>query len=1082
MDLQLLGPIEATVDGRPVRLGATKQRAVLAMLALRVNRTVSVDRMIEGLWGEEIPDTAPKMVQLYVSQLRRLVPDDGAAIVTHGRGYELRLDPSAVDVERFEQLMAAGAPRDALALWRGDPLSDVADEPFAAAEIRRLEELRLQAAEQAIDDDLAAGRHAEVIPELEARVAANPLREKLHAQRMLALYRCGRQADALAAYRDARQVLVEQIGVEPGAELRALHDAVLNQDPALDPVKRGPPLVANRAPPRRVAAVVAALLAAGGLAAFAVSRGTDAPSLPRVDENAVGVLDSLTGRITTQYAVGRNPSAIAAGGGSMWVASENDGTVTRLDGERDAVVIPVDDHPAGLAFAAGSLWVVDDQEGVVAKVDPATNRVVHRIAAGNSPGAIAAGFGALWVTSAVDRTLARIDLRSGRRTEIELGARPTAVAAGAGAVWVTSEEGNVVFRVDPRSRAVTETTGVGNAPVAVAVGERAVWVVNRNDATVMRIDPSTHAVTATVPIGSQPDAIAAGAGGVWVTSDRGVTRIDPATNQASTTIDVRSRPTAVAVADEAVWTTTLAAPRSHRGGTLRVESTHRFEEQRVEAGVYNYWFHPAASLVYDGLVTYRRAGASTFGTVVADLATTVPDPSPDGKSYVFKLRSGIRFANGDVVGVDDVRASFVDLIKRHGELYYDGVVGVPRCVKKNRGCDLSRGVVADERAGTITFRLRKPDPEFLYKLAFSFTWVAPADHPFGGKVPPPGTGPYRLERYSRDGTRLVRNPHFRVWSEDRPDGFADEIVVRARDGEFEQQVAKVERGEADVVVVDDGFGSIERPELISELEVRGRGQLFSNAVPSFNFMSLSIDMPPLDDIRVRRALNYAVDRGAYAERAGGRGLVAPTCQFLPPGFPNYEPECRYTVDPDPGGAWTAPDLDRARRLIDESGTAGMPVIVSTPVFPATVRQGRFFVSLLRKLGYDSRLKIYPDLESFFASNENARTRAHVAIAGWWADTGGPSQFAVLFMCGNFANGNGSGGFCDPRFDARVEAALAAPTSEAGARWKEAYDYLADVAAAVPLVNHRTVVLTSRRVGNYQFHPLWATLLDRIWVQ
>src|SRR5215213_1596143 len=160
MDLQLLGPIEARFGDRTVVLGARKQRAVLAMLGLEANRTVSADRLAEGLWGEEPPSSAPKMVQLYVSHLRRTLEGNGARIVTHGRGYE----------------------------------------PFAAAEIRRLDQLRLRAAEFAIDADLEAGRHADVIGELERLVAEQPLREHFHVQRMLALYRDGRQSEALAAY------------------------------------------------------------------------------------------------------------------------------------------------------------------------------------------------------------------------------------------------------------------------------------------------------------------------------------------------------------------------------------------------------------------------------------------------------------------------------------------------------------------------------------------------------------------------------------------------------------------------------------------------------------------------------------------------------------------------------------------------------------------------------------------------------------------------------------------------------------------------------------------------------------------
>ena len=237
MDIRVLGPVEASAGGKPVFIGAGKPRALLALLALNAGSTISTDRLVEGLWGEEPPATAAKMVQLYVSQLRKALADDGdgAEIVTRGRGYELRLGDGELDARRFERLVAAGAARDALSLWRGAPLADVADEPFAAAEIRRLEELRVAALELAIDGDLAAGRHREVVGELDALVAEQPLRERLHAQRMLALYRCGRQAEALEAYRQARPVLVEEIGVEPGPELRRLHEAILRQDPALDP-------------------------------------------------------------------------------------------------------------------------------------------------------------------------------------------------------------------------------------------------------------------------------------------------------------------------------------------------------------------------------------------------------------------------------------------------------------------------------------------------------------------------------------------------------------------------------------------------------------------------------------------------------------------------------------------------------------------------------------------------------------------------------------------------------------------------------------------------------------------------------
>ena len=247
MRLNILGHLEATVDDRPIALGGAKQRAILAMLGLEANRTVTADRLIEGLWGDDPPASAAKMVQNYVWRLRQVLAGDGGAeILTRGRGYELRIDRELVDVCRLERLVseatrsaenggpANGSAREALALFRGDPLADVADEPFAMAEIRRLEELRLTAEELAIEADLAAGRHQEVVGEIDALLAENPLRERLHGQRMLALYRCGRQAEALEAYRDARRTLVDEIGVEPTPELRRLHDAILRQDPSLD--------------------------------------------------------------------------------------------------------------------------------------------------------------------------------------------------------------------------------------------------------------------------------------------------------------------------------------------------------------------------------------------------------------------------------------------------------------------------------------------------------------------------------------------------------------------------------------------------------------------------------------------------------------------------------------------------------------------------------------------------------------------------------------------------------------------------------------------------------------------------------
>jgi DNA-binding SARP family transcriptional activator/tetratricopeptide (TPR) repeat protein len=228
----MLGPLEALADGRSLDLGGQKQRALLAVLLLEANRVVSADRLIEALWEEEPPETAGKALQVYVSQLRKLLGKE--RLQTKAPGYLLRVEEGELDLERFQRLHAEGMHAEALLLWRGPPLAEFVYRRFAQSEIARLEELRLACLEDRIDSDLASGRHAELVGELDALVRAQPLRQRLRAQVMLALYRSGRDAEALEAYQDAREVLVEQLGIEPRRELRELQQAILNQDPVLD--------------------------------------------------------------------------------------------------------------------------------------------------------------------------------------------------------------------------------------------------------------------------------------------------------------------------------------------------------------------------------------------------------------------------------------------------------------------------------------------------------------------------------------------------------------------------------------------------------------------------------------------------------------------------------------------------------------------------------------------------------------------------------------------------------------------------------------------------------------------------------
>ena len=234
MEFRILGPLEVIVGGQFLPLGGGRQRALLALLLTRPNQVVSTDRLVDQLWGAHPPKTALNTVQYYVSQLRKLLGAE--RIVTRPPGYMILVRPGELDLERFEALLAqddAGAVREALALWRGPALADLAFEPFALAEAARLEELRLAALERRVELDLADGRGAELVGELEGLVAEHPLRERLRGQLMLALYRSGRQADALAAYQAARATLVESLGLEPGPALQALERAILRQDASL---------------------------------------------------------------------------------------------------------------------------------------------------------------------------------------------------------------------------------------------------------------------------------------------------------------------------------------------------------------------------------------------------------------------------------------------------------------------------------------------------------------------------------------------------------------------------------------------------------------------------------------------------------------------------------------------------------------------------------------------------------------------------------------------------------------------------------------------------------------------------------
>jgi YVTN family beta-propeller protein len=561
MEFRILGPLEVVSDGRPLRLGSGRQLGLVAVLLLHANQAVSVDRLVDELWGDSPPPTAPKIVRNYVSLLRRELGD---RLVTRPPGYLLRVDAGELDSTRLEQAVESREPESltrALALWRGPPLSQFAYEPFAQDEIARLEGLRLTALEARIDAQLALGRHASVTGELETLVKQNPTRERLCEQLMIALYRTGRQAEALEAYQRLRRNLDQQLGIEPGPAAKVIERNILNQHESLAPPPTRSP-AARSSVPRGFVLLAAVLLAAAiGTATFLVLRDRGGGGLGQVPPNQVGVIDPRTNEIVAAIPVGIQPGPIAAGAGSIWVGNLRDRNLTKIDPQERAVVATVslgDRTPTGVAAGAGAVWVVHGLRGELSRVDPQFNRVQRTIAVtGRSPtGSVAVGVGYVW-TAYGDSTLARVQPASMRRAGSALtGFLPAAVVVGGGAVWVVNSGDSTLQRFSPFTfeEGVVRTISVGGRPVALAYGEGSLWVANRGDDTVTRVDPRTHA-TLDIRVGDEPAAVAVGAGAVWVANsgEGTVSRIDPKTTEVVDTVDVGSAPAGVVVADGHVW-------------------------------------------------------------------------------------------------------------------------------------------------------------------------------------------------------------------------------------------------------------------------------------------------------------------------------------------------------------------------------------------------------------------------------------------------------------------------------------------------------------------------------------------------
>jgi DNA-binding SARP family transcriptional activator/streptogramin lyase len=577
MQVRILGPLEVWDDGRAVDIGTGRRRAVFVLLTLRANEVVSSDRLIDELWGDAAPPTAAKALQNHVSHLRKALGPASGALVTQAPGYRLQLHDDELDAWVFEQLVSEGRRQlaadparaserlsHALALWRGAPLAEFQYERFAQPEIARLEELWLGAVEDRTDADLASGAGRELVPELEALVAGHPLRERLRGALMLALYRSGRQTEALEVYRDGRQRLHDELGLEPGVEIRQLEQAILRQDPELGAPEATPAAasaavgVARRNRGLAMAAVCAAVVGVA-LVAFLLLRPDSAPtvvanSLVRLDAESGRVLqvvrdvddpgqveivgdyvfvagsddgiltrvDRLSGEVATTGRYDATGGLAAMGDRGLWVVSSRGNVVTRIDAEtlREISSIPI---PANLTFAfaevgGGSLWVSQWPPSALSRYNLRTQQLIRRYAFsdGEYAAEVAYGSGAAWLALATAPALVSLDNHSGAETRIPTASWTGDPDVGFDSVWTVLPDRGTLVRIDPITESVQTTTQVGRAPWGVATGAGSVWVTDHCEGVLRRIDPATGRVVSTTKIGLFPQYAAAAGNDIWV--------------------------------------------------------------------------------------------------------------------------------------------------------------------------------------------------------------------------------------------------------------------------------------------------------------------------------------------------------------------------------------------------------------------------------------------------------------------------------------------------------------------------------------------------------------------------------------
>jgi DNA-binding SARP family transcriptional activator/ABC-type oligopeptide transport system substrate-binding subunit/streptogramin lyase len=922
MEFRLLGPVEALRDGRPVVLGGAKLRALLGLLLLHANEVVSRDRLIDALWPDRAPGTAAHSLDVQVSRLRKAFEPE-ALLLTRSGGYVLEIEREQIDVHRFERLLeggrkanAAGNPSEALealegalALWRGRALSDLAYEPFAQEEIERLEELRLVALEERIDAELALARHDTAISELEALAAKHPHRERLRGQLMLALYRSGRQAEALRVYLETRKRLVEELGLEPGQRLRDLEQAILRQDPALDLRRR-------QLATRRGRALIAglALVLAGGVTAAAVmlANGGTGSAQALVAPDSDVLLSTRTGKVVGDADV-RDTAGVRFGAGSLWSVSL-EGELTRIDPASGKVLATIGlgiVKPGGLAFGEGSVWVTDAYSPTLLRIDPALDEVVDRFSLPTNglvtdlTGGVAVGASSVWVGHGAFNPGAwveRIDPKTGRvqhRFAI-LGGDADSLAFGDGALWVASNAAGEVRKIDPQTNEISFTKRLrpGSHPCCIAVGGGFAWAAGNPEASLWKFSRDGSLID-TVELPAPVKDVTYAAGALWAAiGERGLLlRIDPTTDARRPYVvghQVTAVDAATGLVAAGVRPSTVDVTAGLKGDVVRVglKSPQLFEIggpalPSTDPALYAPWDknlqqfdHATCAKLYD----YPDVEGAAGRRVVTEVAAGFPTVSDGGRTYTIRIRDGFRFSPPSSAPV--TAEAFRTAIEREISPKFSADPLDPRW-KVLVGADAYNAGKSAHISGisthrfTLVLHLTQAVPDLPRILALNVFCAVPPGTPVvphGLEAPIPSAGPYYLAALTNSAAVLKRNPNYGGSRPQHLDAIVFELGVAPKDA-----AARVASGSLNYVLENDPAIA---PETAAARAARSRFRLTPDSTGHVLAFTFNTERPLFADLRMRRAVQYALDRQALAQ-ADPSGAAIPATRLLSPKVAGY---------------------------------------------------------------------------------------------------------------------------------------------------------------------------------------------------